>query len=374
MSRCSSSVLTVRGRVGIRRARQHVRLAAHADDVGRMAAAGSLGVIRVNRTPLECGDGIVHEARLVQRVGVNRHLHVVLIGNGEAAIDGRRRRAPVFMQLQPDCACPNLLVKPFGHRAVAFAEKSKVHRQRIGRLQHFLEIPRSGRAGRRLRARRRPGAAADEGRHAARERDVDLLRADVMNVRVYPAGGQDEPFAGNRLGRDADDEVRRDAGHYVGIARFADAGDPAVLHPDVCLVDAGPVDDERVGNHEVERAIVADSRGLTHAVAKHLAAAELALVAIHRVVAFHLGDEIRVGKSNAIACCRAVNVGVVPSHHPVAHSKPPRTMRSPAISTSATVRTSPGSNRTAVPAGMSRRRPVATARSNSSARLVCAKW
>jgi hypothetical protein len=46
-----------------------------------MAAAGSLGVIGMNRTPLECGDGIVYEAGLVQGVGVNRHLHVVLIGN-----------------------------------------------------------------------------------------------------------------------------------------------------------------------------------------------------------------------------------------------------------------------------------------------------
>ena len=64
-----------------------------------------------------------------------------------------------------------------------------------------------------------------------------------MNVRVDAAGGQDEPFAGDRLGRDADDEVGRDAGHDVGIARLADAGDSPVLHADVGLVDAGPVDD-----------------------------------------------------------------------------------------------------------------------------------
>ena len=133
-----------------------------------------------------------------------------------------------------------------------------------------------------------------------------------------------------------------------------------MLHADIRLVDAGPVDDERVGDHEIERAIVGDARGLAHAVAQHLAAAELALVAVDRVVALDLGDEIRVGEANAIAGRRAVNVGVVPPQHAVAHSKPPRTMRLPAISTSATVFVSPGSNRTAVPAGMSSRRPAAT--------------
>ena len=219
---------------------------------------------------------------------------------------------------------------------------------------------RPGRARRRLRACRRPGAAADERRHAARQRDVDLLRADVMNVRVDAARRQDEAFAGNRLGRDADDEIWRDARHHVGIAGFADACDASVFDADVGLVDAGPIDDERVGDDEIERAIVADARRLSHAVAQHLAAAELALVAVDRVVALDLCDQIRVGQANAIARRGAVDVGVMPPRHAVAHSRPPRTIRLPAISTSATVLVSPGSNRTAVPAGMSRRRPVAT--------------
>ena len=272
------------------------------------------------------------------------------------------------MQLQSDRAGSNLLVKPFGHRAVALAEKPEVHRQRVGRLEHLLEIPRPRRARRRLRARRRPGAAADERRDAARERDVDLLRADVVNVRVDAAGGEDESFARDRLGRRADDEVGRDAGHDVGIAGLADAGDSPVLDADVGFVDAGPVDDERVGDDEIERAIVADACRLPHAVAQHLAAAELALVAVDRVVALDLGDEIGVGQANAIAGRRSVDVGVMPPRHAVAHSSPPRTTRLPAISTSATVFVSPGSNRTAVPAGMSSRRPVGGARDRTRAR------
>ena len=81
MSRCSSSVLTVYGRVGLVELGQHVRLAADADDVRRVAAARALGVVGVDRPALERGDRVVDEARLVQRVGVDRDLDVVALGH-----------------------------------------------------------------------------------------------------------------------------------------------------------------------------------------------------------------------------------------------------------------------------------------------------
>ena len=81
-----------------------------------------------------------------------------------------------------------------------------------------------------------------------------LLRADEVDVRVDAAGREDQAFARDRFGRDADDHAVGDAGHHVGVAGLADAGDPAALDADVGLVDAGPVDDERVGDDAVERA------------------------------------------------------------------------------------------------------------------------
>jgi hypothetical protein len=51
----------------------------------------------------------------------------------------------------------------------------------------------------------------------------------------------------------------------------------------------------------------------------------------------------------------------------------PLTQRFPAIATRSTVRRSPGSNRTAVPAGMSSRVPKAASRSNSRAALASKK-
>jgi len=65
-----------------------------------------------------------------------------------------------------------------------------------------------------------------------------------------------------------------DAGHDVGVPRLADAGDPAVLDPDVGLVDPGPVDDEGVGDHAVEPALIVEAAHLAHAVAQDLAAAD----------------------------------------------------------------------------------------------------
>ena len=235
----------------VRRAGQHVRLAAHADDVGRVAAAGAFGVVRVDRASLERRNRIVDEAGLVERVGVNGDLHVVLIGHGQAAVDGRRRRAPVFVQLQPDGAGANLLVEPFRHGSCCPCRGT-----------------RSSSA-----ARRWPAASARDTTSPACRSSLwcpvagpvpppmnvvtplasassTCCGTDEVDVRVDAAGGEDEAFAGDGFGRHADDQVGRDARHHVRIAGLADAGDAPVLDADVGLVDAGPVDDERVGDHE----------------------------------------------------------------------------------------------------------------------------
>jgi hypothetical protein len=89
-------------RVGARRVvrgGQHVGLAARADDVRRVAAAGALGVVRVDRAALERGQRVLEEARLVERVGVDGHLHVERVGHGKAGADGVGRRAPRLVEL-----------------------------------------------------------------------------------------------------------------------------------------------------------------------------------------------------------------------------------------------------------------------------------
>src|SRR5215831_13523423 len=111
-----------------------------------------------------------------------------------------------------------------------------------------------------------------------------------MNVRVDPAGGDNQPFAGDGFGGDANYHAGRHAGHHVGVACFADPSDASALDADVSLVNTGPIYDERVRDDAVERIVLVDARCLAHAVAEHFAAAELAFVAVHSVVALDFGD------------------------------------------------------------------------------------
>ncbi len=63
---------------------QHVGFAHHLENVGCVATAGALAVVGVNGAALEGGDGVFDKARFIECVGVNRHLHVGLLGNIQA--------------------------------------------------------------------------------------------------------------------------------------------------------------------------------------------------------------------------------------------------------------------------------------------------
>ncbi len=130
-----------------------------------------------------------------------------------------------------------------------------------------------------------------------------------MDVRVEPAGGEDLALAGDHFGRRADDD-----GHArldVGIARLADGDDPAVLQPDIGLDDAGHrIDDQRVGDHRIDRPARARHLALAHAVADHLAAAELHLLAIGGEIALDLDEQLGIGKTHLVARGRAEHVGI----------------------------------------------------------------
>ena len=372
------------GRVG--GAGEHVRLAADADDVRGVAASRAFRMVGVDGPALERRDRVVHVARLVERVGVDHHLHVLVLGEGEAAVDRRRRRSPVLVELEAHCTGADLLHEARAHRGVALAGEAHVERQVVCGLQHAADVPCARRAGGRVGACRRTGPAAHEGGDAARDRLERLLRRDEMDVRVDSTGGEDEALAGDGLGGHPDDHALGDAGHHVRISGLSDPGDAAVLDPDVGLEDAGPVDHQRIGDDAVERVLVGRARHLAHAVAQDLAAAELALVAVGGLVSLDAGDEVGIAEPDPVAGSGPEEVGIVaaleiPAHGvssfpnpseiarstaraplagsigPSASAFPPRAIFAPANATSCTVLRSPGSNRTALPAGMSRRMP-----------------
>ncbi len=118
------------------------------------------------------------------------------------------------------------------------------------------------------------------------------------------AGGDDFAFARDHFGGRADHQIRIHSVLRIGITRLSDFDDAAVANPDVGLDDSPMIDDQRVGDHQVERAVFGFARGggaLAHAVANDFAAAERDLVAIDGVVLFHFNDQVRIGQAHAIA-------------------------------------------------------------------------
>ncbi len=217
------------------------------------------------------------------------------------------------MQLQAAGARQNLLGQRLARGGVSLPQESEVHRPRFGRAKHLFQIPAARRAGGRVGAGGRTGSAADHGGGAVRQRLVDLLRRDEVDVSIDRAGGDDLAFARDHFGGRADHQIGIDAGLRVGIARLADLHDAPVANADIGLHDAPVIDDQRVGDHQIERAVLGLARGggaLAHAVANHLAAAERDLVAVDGVILLHFDDQLGVGQAHAVAGSRAVQVGV----------------------------------------------------------------
>ena len=129
-----------------------------------------------------------------------------------------------------------------------------------------------------------------------------------MDVAVDAPGCQDLAFRGNGFGAGANDNVHTRL--HIGIAGLADRGDAAVEETNVGLVDAGVVDDEGIGDDGIDGTLGAAQLALPHAVADHLAAAELHLLAIAGEVLFHLDNKSGVGKAHAVARGRTEHVRI----------------------------------------------------------------
>jgi hypothetical protein len=90
-----------------------------------MAAAGAFGVEGVDGAALEGGDGVFDEARFVERVGVDGDLHVHFVGHRQAAVDGGRRGAPVFVQLEADAPASTCSRRASGRLALPLPRKPR---------------------------------------------------------------------------------------------------------------------------------------------------------------------------------------------------------------------------------------------------------
>src|SRR5262245_9304939 len=180
-----------------------------------------------------------------------------------------------------------------------------------------MNVPRAWRAGGRIGARRRPGAAAHERGHAGKQGFVDLLGTDEMHVHVDTASRDDLPFAGDDFGAWSDDD--RDALLDIGISSFANRCNPAVLDADVGLHDSPVIEDQGIGDHGVDRAVDSSALRLSHPVADDFAAAEFHLLPVRRKVLLDLDDEVGICQTHPIADGRAEHLCVRGTAHYMGH-------------------------------------------------------
>ncbi len=82
------------------------------------------------------------------------------------------------------------------------------------------------------------------------------------------------------------------------------------LQADVGFDDAPVIDDQRIGDDGIDGAIGARHLRLAHAVADHLAAAELHLFAVDGEVALHFDEQRRIGEPHLVAGRGAEHVGI----------------------------------------------------------------
>ena len=192
---------------------------------------------------------------------MDRDLHVIFFRDIEASRNRRRRGTPVFVQLQSDRAGLDLLTQTIRQRRIALPEKPKIDRETFRRFQHPMDIPCARRAGRGIRSGRRASAAADQRRQPIRQGLCDDLRTDEMDMRIDSAGRHDLAFCRKHFRAGADLHAFRHAIHQVGIAGLADTDNAAIPDADVRLDDPPPIDDDRIGDDEIERALARVAAG-----------------------------------------------------------------------------------------------------------------
>ena len=139
-----------------------------------------------------------------------------------------------------------------------------------------------------------------------------------MDVGVDAPGREDVSFPGDRFGARAHHD--RHPGLGVGVPGFADADDAAVLQTNIGFDDAPPVEDQGIGDHCVDGTAGSRGLGLAHAVADHLAAAELHLVRRRTVKSFSTSRISSVSARRSLSpVVGAVGLGVGLAGNAIGH-------------------------------------------------------
>ena len=101
MSTCSATASRPKGRVGLVDEPMTLGTPARSQHVGHVPAAATLDVEGVDGPAVQHGQGVVDRQALVEPVGVQGDLDVVLLGDPQRGVERAGVRADVLVHLEP---------------------------------------------------------------------------------------------------------------------------------------------------------------------------------------------------------------------------------------------------------------------------------
>src|SRR5947209_1246896 len=287
-----------------------------------MATACPFRMIGMDRATRDGSNGILNKSSLVNGIRMNRNLYIVPVGDLQAAIDSCRRRSPVLVKFEAATTSTQLFCQGFVCRGIALAQETEVHRPAFSSLEHTCDIPCPGCAGGGIRTRCRAGATANHGGNAVRNRLEYLLGSDEMDMAVDASRRHQHIFARDDLGARTYHQFRVYSLHRIGVASFTNLHDTPILNANIAFHDAPVVDNQRVCDDEVERAVrrlTCGTTALPHTIANDLASAKSDLVAIHGEIFLYLDQQFRIRQAHTVTCGWAVQVGIRSTWYIQAH-------------------------------------------------------
>src|SRR5580698_5856267 len=136
---------------------------------------------------------------------------------------------------------------------------------------------------------------------------------------IDAASSDDFTFASDDFGPGSHYQI--DMGLNIGVSSFADCGDKPVLDPNVGLDDSPMIENHRIGDHGIQRALTSGALRLAHAIPDHLPAPKLHFLAIAGEVLLDFDNEAGICKAQLIAYRRTKHLRVRSAAHCERHAK-----------------------------------------------------
>ena len=113
-----------------------------------------------------------------------------------------------------------------------------------------------------------------------------------MNMGINPARRQNHALSRHHFGRSPNDNIDRILN--VGIAGFADFDNFSVFNANIRLNNAPPIEDQGIGDHQIDGSLFTGNGGLTHAVSNDFATPKFDLIPVDRQILLDFDQKVGI--------------------------------------------------------------------------------